>query len=218
MLANEQKEGTNGRYGPSVVVMRKKSGTKSQRSGGVSMVQGSGQPQQLQKRSELVLRTNLAARQTNFRSETAREAKRKLNGLAIDNVIRCIVNEPNWLAQDRFESSSKLKELGHANIRFDVDLSEPNLSHKSSVKGKKVLTRLRASQAKIGSAAGEANIDIPHLSIISQEQNFHDANAGCSNYGGQQMGSNPQFQFTTGQQSKIGHLRSRDFEDGAHRS
>ena len=44
MLANEQKDSTDGRYGPWVVVTRKKNGTKSQRSGGVTMVQGSGQP------------------------------------------------------------------------------------------------------------------------------------------------------------------------------
>ena len=44
VLANEHKEGTDGRYGLWVVVMRKKNGTKSQRSGGVSLVQGNGQP------------------------------------------------------------------------------------------------------------------------------------------------------------------------------
>ena len=44
VLANEQMGDTDGRYRPSVVVTRKKNETKSQRSGGVSMVQGSGQP------------------------------------------------------------------------------------------------------------------------------------------------------------------------------
>lgn len=76
MLANEQKIGTNGRYGPWMVVTRKNNGTKSQRSGVVSMVQGSGQPQQLQKRNESVLRTNFTPHQTDSRSETAREGKR----------------------------------------------------------------------------------------------------------------------------------------------
>lgn len=78
VLANEQKEGTDGRYGPWVVVMHKKNGTKSQRSSGGFMVQGSGQPQQLQKRSEPTLRTSFAPRQTESSSETPREAKRKL--------------------------------------------------------------------------------------------------------------------------------------------
>ena len=60
VLANEQKDSTDGRYGPWVVVTRKKNGTKSQRSGGVAIIQGSGQLQQLQKRSESGLRTSFA--------------------------------------------------------------------------------------------------------------------------------------------------------------
>ena len=80
VLANEQMGDTDGRYGPWVVVMRKKNGTRSQRSGEVSMVQGKGHLQQRQKRSESVLRTNFVPRQTEARSETARETKRKIDG------------------------------------------------------------------------------------------------------------------------------------------
>ena len=111
VLANEQKDGTDGRYGPWVVVTHKKNGKKSQSSGGVAMVQGSGQPQQLQKRSESGLRTSFAPRQIEPRSEVARETKRKLNGSAVDNVIQRIMKEPNQRAQGRLESSQKLKEL-----------------------------------------------------------------------------------------------------------
>ena len=96
VLANEQMGDTDGRYRPWVVVTCKKNGTKSQRSGGVSMVQGSGQPQQRQKRSESVLRTNFVPCQTEARSETTREAKRKLDGSARNSAIQHVVNEPNW--------------------------------------------------------------------------------------------------------------------------
>ena len=83
---------------------RKKNGTKSQRSGGVSMAQGSGQPQQLQKRSESTLRISTMPRQTEASNESAKETKRKLspqgiiNGPVIDNIIQHIVNEPNQRA------------------------------------------------------------------------------------------------------------------------
>ena len=75
----------------------------------------------------------------------------------MDNIIQRIVNEPNQWAQSRLESSQKLKELDRDFIRFDVDLSKPNPSHKYSVKGRKALARLRASQTKLESAVGEAN-------------------------------------------------------------
>ena len=218
MLANEQKDGIDGRYGPWVVVTRKKNGTKSQRSGGVTMVQGSGQPQQLQKRSESGLRTNFATRQIEPRSEAARETKCKLNGPVVDSVIQRIVKEPNQWAQGRLESNQKLKELDQDSIQFDMDLSKPNPSHKHSVKGKKALARLRTSQTKVESAVGAAFTDCTQVLIISQEINFHDASASCSKYGGQQTGCADQFQFTTGQHSKVGHsLRERgssDFRDG----
>ena len=83
---------------------RKKNGTKSQRSGGVSMAQGSGQPQQLQKRNESTLRISTMPRQTEASNESAKVTKRKLspqgiiNGPVIDNIIQHIVNEPNQRA------------------------------------------------------------------------------------------------------------------------
>lgn len=106
--------------------------------------------------------------------------------------------------------------------RFDVDLSKPNPSHKAIVKGKKVLARLRASQAKLGSAVGEANNDTLHLAIISHEKTSHNASASRSNNGGQQAGFTPQFQFTTGQYLEVGHhfrgSGCRDSGNGARRS
>lgn len=111
-----------------------------------------------------------------------------------------------------------MKGLDHANTRFDVDLSKANPSHKSSVKGKKVLTQLRASQAKIVNAVGEVNSDLPHLAIISYEQVFHDASVSHSSYVGQKTGFTPQFQFTTEQQSEVGHMSSHDSRNGARRN
>lgn len=88
--------------------------------------------------------------------------------------------------------------MDHASTRFDVDLSKPNPSQKASVKGKKVLAHLRASQAKSVSAVGEANIDTFQLAIISHDQTSHDKSANRSNNDGQQLGITHQFQFTTG--------------------
>ena len=215
VLANEQKGGTNGRYRLWVVVMRKKNGTKSQRSGGVSMVQGSSQPQQCQKRSESVLRTNFVPRQTESRSVTAREAKRKSDGSAGNSFIQNFVNEPNRRAQDRIESSPKFKELDLANIRFIVDLSKPNPSYKSSVKGMKVLARLRASQSLMMRAGGEDISACPQSTILSHEHEFHDASTSRSNYGGHQIAFTSQFQFTIGQQAMVGQfLRGNGSHDG----
>ena len=178
--------------------MRKKNGTKSQRSGEVSMVQGKGQLQQCQKRSESGLRTNFVPRQTEARSEMAREAKRKLDGSARNSAIQLIVSEPNRRAQGRMESSPKLKEMDLTNTRFDVDLSKPNSNHKTSVKGMKILARLRASQSLMVSAVGEASSACHYSMSLSHEHEFHDASASRSNYGGHQRASISQFQFTTG--------------------
>lgn len=62
-----------------VMVTCKKNGTRSHKSGGVSMAQDSGQPQHLQKRSELALRMSVAPQQIEPSSESARETKRKLS-------------------------------------------------------------------------------------------------------------------------------------------
>ena len=214
VLANEQMGDTDGRYGPWVVVTRKKNGTRSQRSGEVSMVQGKGHLQQRQKRSESVLRTNFVPRQTEARSETAREAKCKLDGSARNNASQLIVSEPNRRAQGRMESSPKLKGLDLTNTRFDVDLSKPSPNHKTSVKGMKILARLRASQSLMVSAVGEASSACHFSTSLSHEHELHDASASCSNYGGHQKDSISQFQFTTGQQAVAGQdLRGRGSRD-----
>ena len=90
-----------------------------------------------------------------------------------------------------------MKELDQDFIRFDVDLSKPNPSHKYSVKGKKALARLRASQTKSESVVGAAFMVCTQVPIISNELNLHDASASRSNYGRQQTGCAVQFQFTT---------------------
>ena len=135
----------------------------------------------------------------------------------MDNIIQRIVNEPNQRAQSKLESSQKLKELDQDFIRFDVDLSKPNLSHKYSVKGKKALAQLRASQTKSESAVGATFMVCTQVPIISHKLNLHDASASRSNYGGQQTGYIGQFQFTTGQHSEEGHSLwergSSDFGD-----
>ena len=152
----------------------------------------------------MVLRTNFVPRQTETRSEMAREAKHKLDGSARNSVIQPIVNEPNRRAQGRIKSSSKLKELDLANTQFDVDLSKPNSNHKSSVKGMKVLAWLRASQSLMVSTVGEASSACHHSMSLSHEHELHDASASRSNYGGHQKASTSQFQFTTGQQVMAG--------------
>nr|POE67073.1 uncharacterized protein CFP56_62396 [Quercus suber] len=209
MLANEQREGTDVRYGPWVVVTRKKIGTKNQRSGGTSMVQSSGQLQQPQRRSEPVSKTSFAPRQLESRSDTVKEAKRKLNGPAVDSVIQRIVNEPNRRAQGSFESSKNFKELVHSKSQFGVDLSKPNPSHKASVKGKKVLARLKASQTK-----SESAVACPLLQQRREVECSVTASASCSNHGGQRRECSNQFQFTTGQQPEVGQpLRGRGSGD-----
>ena len=77
-----------------------------------------------------------------------------------------------------------MKGLDHASTHFDVDLSKPNPSPKASVKGKKVLARLRASQAKSMSAVGETSTHTFPIAIISHEQTSHEANVSRGNNGG----------------------------------
>ena len=113
------------------------------------------------------MRTNFVPCQTEAKSETAREAKRKLDGSARNSAIQLVVSEPNRRAQGRMESSPKLKEMDLTNTRFDVDLSKPNPNHKSSVKGMKILAWLRASQSLMVGAIGEASSPCHHSTSLS---------------------------------------------------
>ena len=87
-----------------------------------------------------------------------------------------------------------------------MDLSKPNPSYKSSVKGMKVLARLRASQSLMVSAVGEAFSACPQSTILSHEHELHDASVSHSNYGGHQKAYTTQFQFTTGQHAVVGQV------------
>nr|POF26960.1 uncharacterized protein CFP56_40733 [Quercus suber] len=211
VLANEEKGGTEGRYGPWVVVTHKKNETKSQRSGGASLVQGSGQPQQRKKRSDAVLRMNFVPCQTDASCETARDGKHNLDGSVRDSVV----TEPNWRAQVRSGSSPKVKDLDLANTRFYVDLSKPNPSVKSSVKGMKALARLRTSQSSMVSAVGETSSACRQSKSLPHDQVYDDVNASRGNVSGHQEIATTQFHFSSSQQVGVGQLRRGN---GSHNS
>nr|POE80632.1 hypothetical protein CFP56_15037 [Quercus suber] len=86
--------------------------------------------------------------------------------------------------------------MGHANDRSVGDFSKPKPSYRSSVKDKKVIARLRASQSKMESAVGESSSDFHQAAIIPHEI--------VSNHGGQDAGSSSQVQFTTDQEDEVG--------------
>lgn len=86
-----------------------------------------------------------------------------------------------------------------------MESSKPKTFSKASVKGKKTLARLRASQNTVVSAAVEAEMENLPSHVVSHDQAPHKEAASRRKFGGQQLKIAPQVQLTTIKPLEMGY-------------
>ena len=151
-------------YGPWVVVTRKKNGTRNLRSGGPFAAQENGQ------RSGSVSKSYVERGHDGSSTDSVRKAKRKLsptrgvNGPLINEPLQRIGKGHNNRAQSKPEGSPITHASGSVGTRAGAEVTKPKTNRKESIKGKKALARLRATQILPLSAVGESETVVEPLS------------------------------------------------------
>ena len=158
------------------MVACKRNGTKPQRGGGPMLVQEKTRVGSMHERHDHVGKGTKASANDVSNSGLPREAERKLSSIRILERIQVISvfqkrsNEPMTQAQAHSGHSSKIKAdaVNDYKAQKGFVISKPNKSNqRGSMKGKKVIVRLKASQFDITSAMeGE----LPKSSPLSHPQ------------------------------------------------
>ena len=186
-------------YGPWVVVTRKKNGTRNLRSGGPVVAQENGQ------RSGSVSKSYVDRGQDGSSSDSVREAKRKLspirgvNGPLINEPLQRIGKEHTNRAQTKPEGSPIAHGSGSVGTRAGVEVTKSKTNRKESIRGKKALARLRATQNLSLSTVGESETVVAPLPSNLHGQADHSDQVeemSCRHFGDHQLGAAAMLQDT----------------------
>ena len=159
-------------YGPWAVMTRKNNGTKSQRSGGSSTIQ---EKMHALEKHVLEGKDTKGPSRAGFKNGLLRQTKRKLSSMRIvekehvASAIQKIGEGHNSQTQTHIVqcTNSRDKVASEYRAKQGFVLAKPNRANQRvSVKGKKVITRLRASQSDNTSAVDEGQCSFHSLFTI----------------------------------------------------